>query len=305
MTDRTGQIGKDTILAVLCVRNEMRRLPFFLTHMRALGVGHFLVVDNGSDDGTAEMLAGEGDVSLWRTGASYRAARFGLDWMTWLQIRYAHGHWCLMADADELLVYDGCERHDLRDLTALLEARGQAGFGTLMLDLYPKGPLGPQDVAEEAPLETLCWFDPVGYRARRQAPRGNLWVQGGARERVFFAEHPVRSPTLNKLPLVKWSRRYAYTNSCHAALPPRLNRLYDGPGEMRPCGVLLHTKFLPDAPRRAAEEKGRGQHFHDPGAFEEYYDALSAGPDLWWDGAARYTGPGDLVARGLMAPIDW
>ncbi len=48
------------------------------------------MVDNGSTDGSAELLAGEPDVSLWTTGTSYKASRFGVDWLTWLQV--LHGH---------------------------------------------------------------------------------------------------------------------------------------------------------------------------------------------------------------------
>ena len=53
-----------------------------MSHYRRLGVDHFLVIDNGSDDGSFEQLADQPDVSLWRTEARYRAARFGVDWLT-------------------------------------------------------------------------------------------------------------------------------------------------------------------------------------------------------------------------------
>ena len=71
------QIAADDILVAATVRNEMIRLPYFLEHYRKLGVGHFLFVDNGSDDGTAAWLAEQPDVSLWthaRTATSCRAS---------------------------------------------------------------------------------------------------------------------------------------------------------------------------------------------------------------------------------------
>ncbi|WP_424985457.1 glycosyltransferase family 2 protein [Microbulbifer sp. S227A] len=304
--DRTARITPAAILAISTIRNEIDRLPWFLDHHRKLGVDHFLIVDNASDDGSGEFLAAQPDVSLWSTDHSYRDARFGLDWMTWLQMRHADGHWCLMLDADELFVYAHHQSCGLHELTRWLAAQGHDVFGALMLDLYPRGPLaGHTYRAGDDPLATLSWFDPAPYRAQRQQPLGNLWVQGGMRERVFFADSPRRSPTLNKLPLVRWSRRYAYVNSCHAILPRRLNFGYDGPGSGMPCGVLLHTKFLPQAMHRAAVEKQRGQHFHEPGEFARYYDQVAAGPDLWSPGSVRFEGWQQLEARGLMQSGGW
>ena len=65
--DRTKAITPGAILCFSTMRNEIIRLPFFLEHHRALGVDHFLIVDNGSDDGTTEYLAAQPDVSLWST----------------------------------------------------------------------------------------------------------------------------------------------------------------------------------------------------------------------------------------------
>ena len=82
----------------------MIRLPHWLDHHRALGVDHFLIVDNDSDDGTCAYLVSQPDVSLWTTRNSYKLSRFGMDWLTHLQRLYAHGHWCLTIDADEIFI---------------------------------------------------------------------------------------------------------------------------------------------------------------------------------------------------------
>ncbi|WP_264211848.1 glycosyltransferase family 2 protein [Leisingera thetidis] len=302
----TAQIPDEGVLAFIVLRNEITRLPFFLDYYRRLGAAHFLVVDNGSDDGSADLLAEQPDVSLWQTAASYRNSRFGLDWLGWLLIRHGHGRWCLTVDADELLVYSGMEDHGLDSLTMLLERQGCLGLGALMLDLYPKGPLGDQSYTPgQDPRGVLHWFDTGPYRAVRQQPMRNLWVQGGARERVFFHSQPERSPTLNKLPLIRWNRRYAYINSTHSLLPPQMNALYDGPGGASPSGVLLHTKFLPEIVSKSATEKQRQQHFHTPQQFDGYYDGIAAAPDLWHPGSVRYQDPEQLAELGLMTPLDW
>ncbi len=310
VVNRTDRIEAGQVRAFITVRNEQARLPYFLSHYRALGVGHFLFVLNNSDDGSDAYLSGQPDVSLWRTNASYKASRFGVDWITWLLFRYGHGAWCLTVDADELLVYP---HHDTRDLSALtqrLEQTGATALGALMLDLFPKGPLDQHSYAPaDNPTKVLPWFDAGPYRVQRQHPALNLWVQGGPRDRVFFADRPARAPTLNKFPLVHWNRRFAYMNSTHALLPPHLNLEWNGPecisGDTRLSGVLLHTKFLPGITARAQEEKGRREHFGRPEDFDDYYDWLGTTPDLWHDRAVAYQDWRQLMDFGLLSNGGW
>lgn len=306
VADRTGQIASGDILCFLCIRNEAARLPHFLRHHRALGVRHFLAVDNASTDGSDRLLADQPDVSLWRTGASYKASRFGMDWLTWLLLRHGHGHWCLTLDADELLIYPYWQTRPLPALTGWLEGQGRDTFGALTLDMYPEGPVsqgsvGPQD----DPIRHLSWFDAGNYQVQVQPRMRNLWIQGGARARAFFAADPRRAPTLNKTPLVRWHWRFAYVNSTHALLPPRLNQVYATDGGELTSGVLLHTKFLPGITARSAEEKQRGEHFGDAAQYAAYYDRLTADPVLHCKASTRYTGWRQLEALGLMSRGGW
>ncbi len=306
VSDRTAQIGAGDVLCFLCVRNEAQRLPHFLRHHRALGVRHFLVVDNASTDDTTALLRDQPDVSLWHTDASYKASRFGVDWLTWLQMRHGHGHWCLTLDADELLIYPYWQTRPLPALTGWLDAQGRDSFGALTIDMYPEGPVsqgspGPDD----DPIAHLSWFDSGNYQTQVQPRMRNLWVQGGARARAFFAANPRRAPTLNKTPLVRWNLRYAYVNSTHALLPPRLNQVYATDGGELTSGVLLHTKFLPGITDRAAEEKLRGEHFADAAQYAAYYDRLTADPVLHCAASTRYTGWRQMEALGLMSRGGW
>lgn len=304
--DRTGQIGDNDILLFATVRNEIVRLPQFLEHYRKLGVGHFLIVDNTSDDGTAEYLAAQPDVSVWMTSHSYRLARFGMDWLGWLHWTYGHDHWCLTVDADELLVYPQSDSRDLRALTGWLDDRGLPSFGAMMLDMYPKGPIGGQSYQPgDDPLATLNWFDAGNYRHQRHPVYGNEWIQGGVRERVFFADDPRRSPTLNKTPLIRWHWRYAYVSSTHQVLPRHLHDVFDFENDTRVTGVLLHTKFLPIIGDKSAEELVRGQHFENSGLYQDYHRRLTESPDLWSATSQRYEGPEQLVALGLMSRGKW
>ena len=86
--NRTDRIRPGDILCFTTLRNEYVRLPYFLDYYRQMGVAHFLMVDNGSDDGTTAYLEAQRDVSLWTTQGSYKAASFGVDWLNHLQWRF-------------------------------------------------------------------------------------------------------------------------------------------------------------------------------------------------------------------------
>ena len=281
VVDRTSQIKPGSILAVSIVRNEIDRLPYFLDYHRKLGVDHFLFVDNDSQDNTKEFLKDQPDVSLWGTSNSYKQSRFGMDWLTWLQIRYAHGHWCLTLDADELLVYPDWDRRNLTELTDWLDARGVSSMAALMLDIYPKGPLSAANyVSGTDPCETLMWFDHDNYTWERQHKSQNISIRGGVRKRKFFIDTPDLAPHLHKIPLIKWRRSFVYASSTHIALPRRLNNAFDARLD-QPIGVLLHTKFLDVVLKKSDEEKSLRELFTHTVNYDVYYDQIIAYPNLW------------------------
>jgi hypothetical protein len=72
--------GREIRLFSKC-RNEKLRLPAFLADYRKLGVARFFIVDNASDDGSAEFLCAQPDVHVFHTYGSFRAARGGTNWL--------------------------------------------------------------------------------------------------------------------------------------------------------------------------------------------------------------------------------
>jgi hypothetical protein len=304
--NRTGQIGAGDILVFSTLRNERVRLPYFFKYYRDMGVNHFLIVDNDSDDGSREWLAQQPDVSLWTTGASYKRARFGVDWLNWLQQRHGHGHWCLVVDPDEFFVYPFCDSRPLRALTDWLDASSIRSFSAMLLDMYPKGPIGAQPYREgQDPLDLTPWFDAGNYTVTRNARFGNLWIQGGPRARAFFPDNPARAPALNKIPLVKWHRDYAYASSTHMLLPRGLNLVYDEWGGEKASGCLLHAKFLDTFAVKAEEEMQRRQHYAASAEYRAYREAATASPDLWCKWSEKYINWRQLEILGLMSKGNW
>jgi hypothetical protein len=306
VADRTSRIRRGDVLLFCTLRNERVRLAHFLDYYRKLGVNHFLFVDNGSTDGGRDYLAAQADASVWMTDHSYKQSRFGMDWLTTLLRRFGHDHWCLTVDADEFFVYPFCESRPIRALTDWLDRSSVRSFAALLLDMYPKGDFSAVTYAAGAdPFEVAAYFDPGNYTISRNSSFGNLWIQGGPRARAYFTEHPDRAPALNKIPLVRWHRSFAYVNSTHMLLPRGLNLVYDGWGGEKTSGVLLHAKFLDNFAEKASEEQHRRQHFADSVEYRAYRNGVLRQSDLWCRMSEKYVNWRQLELLGLMSKGSW
>ncbi|ANT60587.1 glycosyl transferase family 2 [Salipiger sp. CCB-MM3] len=306
VTDRTGSLRPSDLIVFCTARNEGVRLPWFLKYYREMGVNHFIMVDNDSSDGSLDYLKAQEDVSVWHTSTSYKRSRFGMDWINWLLRRYGHGHWVLVVDPDELFLYPFCDTRPLRALTDWLDASSIKSFSAMLLDMYPKGRLDAQPYeAGQDPLEIASWFDAGNYSVKKNKRFGNLWIQGGPRARMFFGDRPERAPALNKVPLVKWDRRYAYVSSTHMLLPRGLNLVYDEWGGEKASGLLLHTKFLDTFNAKAEEELSRKQHYAGSTEYIAYAEGVRDNPDLWCKWSEKYINWRQLEILGLMSKGNW
>jgi len=306
MSDRTAQIKSSDLLAFSTLRNEHTRLPYFLDYYRNKGINHFLMVDNDSDDGSLEYLMEQPDVSVWHTRKSYKKSKFGVDWLNWLQFSYGHNHWCLVVDPDEFFIYPFCDTRPIRALTDWLDASSIKSFSAMLLDMYPRGPITEQPYqAGQDPMEIACWFDAGNYTMTKNPQYGNLWIQGGPRSRVFFPNEPELAPALNKIPLVKWNRRYCYASSTHMLLPRGLNQVYDEWGGEKASGLLLHAKFLDTFTAKAEEELVRNQHYSASVEYKAYAERLRDAPELWCKWSEKYINWRQLEILGLMSKGNW
>ena len=282
------------IRVVMLVRNERVRLPWLLEHYRGLRTSRFLVLDNRSDDGTADWLLAQGpDVHVFRTEASFAASGAGMRWINHLLDEHGCGAWCLTVDADEALVYPGAETVPLPRLTAYLDAAGAEAMAAPMLDLYAAIPL---DAVRYRPgqslIEAFPWFDATGYVRRDSNDFPYFRLHGGARARLFHA-HPAAGPVLQKVPLIRWRPEIKYTSSKHTAFPCRLADV---------TGALLHFKYLPDFASQVRVEVARGQHYLGAREYRAYQRRLDEGGALSPMGPAsqRYRDTRQLVELGLI-----
>ncbi len=289
--------GREGLSVFACIRNEALRLPYFLRHYRGQGAGTFYIVDNGSSDSSKDLLRREPDVVLYHAGGSYADSNCGMAWIHTLLDRYGHDRWCLIVDADELLVYPHCESLDLQDLTGFLESAGAHALLTFLIDMYASVPVREAGYQPGMPfLDTCRYFDADGYWSETpDASTRGVPSRGGPRQRVFWQDKERARPTpyLQKIPLVRWSRGLSYGASTH---------LLEGVAFAEVTGALLHFKFFSDFVQRVEEEVQRKEHFAGAFQYSVYAEELRRDPDLtlYHDKAVEYSDSRCLVKRKLI-----
>lgn len=322
---------REEIRLFCVVQNEALRLPAFLNYYRQLGVDRFFIVDNNSSDETNALLRAQPDVHLFHTAASFAAANFGLRWQHDLLAAYGIGHWCVIADADELLIYPGSEMIGLQRFCASLDAEGSAGMQTLLLDMYSDQPMAAIRYQPGDDLLAACpYFDRDYHFAQRLRLPGQplpfpaTEPLGGPRARLFYPQQhrhgawlrlmvkavfrtlkpladrgwlhlhqlPHPAPQLFKIPLIKWQAGCCLITS-HRIRPVRLSTT---------TGALLHFKFLHDFATRTAAAIAHGQHYGGSIEYQRYAALLKRNPDVTFmvEGSVRYRSSDDVLRAGLM-----
>lgn len=274
-------------------RNEDLRLPWFFDYYRSLGVDRFFFIDNGSTDGTLDIVRSQPDTHLFQTQESFKRYYY---WNEVLFDRYGQGHWCLAVDIDECLTYPHQERFDLRALTRYLDEQGHGYLLSLLLDMYSDRPI--HDVGYEPGEDPLarCPFFDTAYRSldvtlwnpKSYSRYDIVRFTGNVRERAFGQSYH----NLTKVPLFKYAADTYVAPGRHAI---------DGPVASDLQGTVLHFKYLQDFAPRAAIEAERKQHANEGFTYRSYDQVMRKSPDLCLRGpeSVRYEGTEQLTALGL------
>ena len=325
--------GPGQLRAFLCVRNELVRLPYLLSHYRRAGVNWFFVVDNGSTDGTAEFLSRQPDCSLFGADDGFADANHGMDWINALMEAHGAGHWRLFIDADEILVYPNSEHVSIPVFCDYLKACGYEGIYAFMLDMYSAGPIAEAVYQAGQDFPGVCpLFDrDYVFRERpslpgRPAPFPPCEVTGGPRLRRLYPEFADAGTA--KYLMVRGQAKLRNSKvgrllraerwMAGRGAPPLLSKMplsFGVPGRiyvtnhrtvplrLAPVtGALLHFKFFADFHDRVATALAEGQHFDGGSEYARYAEALRDDPalSLAHAGSVRYRGTRELVQFGML-----
>ena len=304
----------DEIRLFAKVRNEATKLPFFLSYYRSLGIERFFFIDNDSTDRTVEfLLSKDKDFHVFATTEKLSQTRAGMDWIEPLLHSYGRNRWCVVVDADELLVYPNSETVGLRRFCQTLDLMNSNAFASIMLDMYPAGNL--EDVSYlpgQSFIEASPFFDRSGYNWLGSGPNGPTIV-GGPRLRMFFPEfldrrilarilRRIRSyigrpipwpPILNKVPLVRWNKQMSFAPAAHFISGARL---------AKGNGALLHFKFLGDFSEHVKEELVRKAYFDEGREYQRYFERLRQRTPINFkcEISVRFTGTRQLLELALI-----
>ena len=300
-----SNIEKNDILLFSTMKNETFRLPYFLKYYRDLGVDHFIFVNNDSNDGMMEMLKDQKDITVYYTNKSYKDSHFGVYWLNYLLSKHGSNHWCLTCDPDEFLVYPYIESQNLSDLTNYLDSHHIKSLYAPLIDMYSDTYVHETYYKPgDNPVQTCPYFDKHGYKFQGFDPNYRYrGFKGGVRQRVFNADNPNMSPALNKIPLVKWKKHYAYLSSTHMAIPRFLNE-NNNPNQT--TGALLHFKFMDSIMDKIAIEITEKQHWDDSYEYKQYDKVLKEKKLLYdKDISIKYKDWHTLEDLGLLNRGKW
>ena len=190
-------------IALCVVKNDLRRMEMVVNHHRKIGIRHFAILDNGSDDGTLDWLVAQPDIDVFSVAQPFQSLRkYG--WINRIIARYGYNRWYLYVDSDELFVYPGIESMGINELCQMTAKRGEDRIAAIMLDMYADRELYSPTLDDQPIEDQYCYFDSDSYTLT-QSRRGPV-IKGGPRKRLF-SEKKRRQPAADQIPAVQFQAR--------------------------------------------------------------------------------------------------
>jgi Glycosyl transferase family 2 len=273
--------GMDELIVLCLVRDGRPYVRSFVEHYSSMGVKHLVFLDNGSTDGTVEALKNYDNVTVLRTGLSFKQYQ-GL-MKQYLVERFGRGRWSLYVDIDELFDYPYSDVVSLGSLLGYLNSNSYTAVVAQMLDMFPEEPLsGRADNLDEPLKERHRFYDLSNLRRlsiteHKRCPPDNTYANndiaafsGGIRWTVFG----VRT-FLTKHPLVFLDDKLKPLAGAHWARHARVADFT--------C-VLYHYKFLDEHLRRqatqAVHERKKRKNKKGAHRYKKYSEILEKTPYL-------------------------
>ncbi len=289
--------GADQLLVISVVRNGALHVKSFIEHYQALGVVHCVFLDNGSTDGTVDLLRCYPGVTVLRSDVPY--ARFENTMKRYLAERFSRGRWNLCADIDELFDYPFSTDLPLSRFLEYLNRQRFSAVVAHLLDMFAEVPLAqvvshPDDrVKDKYRYYDISDVDRPPYPWSEPSTPDIRLHWGGIRRTVFGT-----SNGLSKAAMVLMNGRVKPFVEWHHVTGARVADV---------SGVLLHYPFVSAFWEKVQDAVRTGRYGRTTTAeYEAYAAALARNPrlTLMRTTARRFDGLDPLIEEGFLAVSD-
>jgi len=271
-------IQTSATIAIIVGKNEKELLPNLLAHHRAIGIEHFLFVDNCSSDDSVDYMLAQPDVSVFIATQEYKHSRFGVNWQETLCSHYGLGRWVLIIDSDELYSYPDFETKKITTITEQAENEQATAIFSPMIDFYPKGALATADVTTKPPFYKTCnYFDGMESMTIQEAPvygpfSNSIQYQGGLRLRIFgeYNVYPQPNYVNQKYNLLKYQPNMRLVEGLHFMHGHQL--------ATEQC-TIMHFKYHAGFHAKVVREIASGQHWNGATEYKRYANQLAKAPN--------------------------
>jgi len=151
-------VAPGDVVLIALVRDGSYYLDAFFRHYRAMGVRHFVFIDNGSRDDTMARIKAQKGTIIDRSAlplAQYEDLIRQYPAQT-----YGQNRWCLYVDMDEIFDFEGRSQIGVRGLTAYLEQQGYTALAAQMLEMFPKNSLAAAaGLPYKQALQAFLYYD--------------------------------------------------------------------------------------------------------------------------------------------------
>ncbi len=308
-----GSLHGPTVFSIM--RNESYFLPFFFAHYRSMGVDHFVIYDDRSDDASGDFLRAQPDCTIVRSdrrfGDVLGVERNGLPLRLpmWLKRelpeRMFPGRWVLTVDADEFLILPPGFA-DLPQMTHFLDDAQRAYLTAPMVDFHAETLDHRNYPRTRSPFSENPYFDVGPYCAWKGGIQPER-LPAGVRHRLLTM---LKQKYPDQIPLIFGNKRVIAPRNWKVPLLKHgcgIIRIGDHEVSARPTGgevtaALAHFKFYPDLDAKIATALTERQYFN--GSMEyAFLDAairLLGGERLVSEKTRRFAGANSLQEAALI-----
>ncbi len=153
---RNIKCNKNNFVVLCLVKNGKEYIENYIRYYKKLKAKHFFFIDNGSTDGTVDLLKQYDNVTIYQTDLFHK--KYESEIRNTIIEEHCRDRWCLYADIDEFFDYPYSDRISMKQFLKYLNPRKYTAILAYVLDMFPKKVLFKSEREEDLLIEH-CYYD--------------------------------------------------------------------------------------------------------------------------------------------------